>query len=46
MKKLLAVIMFVFLPGLVFGAKQEVYVFNWTDYIDPAVIKQDRKSVV
>jgi len=40
MKKLLAIVMFVLLPALVFGAKQEVYVFNWTDYIDPAVIKQ------
>jgi len=39
MKKLLAVFVFVLLPALVFGANRELYVFNWTDYIDPQVLK-------
>ncbi|HWR69180.1 MAG TPA: spermidine/putrescine ABC transporter substrate-binding protein [Desulfomonilia bacterium] len=40
MRRLLVVLVLVLLPVLAFGAKQEVYVFNWTEYIDPGVIKQ------
>ena len=44
MKKMLAVLVFVLLPAFAFGAKQEVFVYNWTDYIDPAVLKQFEKE--
>jgi spermidine/putrescine transport system substrate-binding protein len=32
------------LPTLAFGARQEVFVFNWSEYIDPAVLKQFEKE--
>src|SRR5512137_1963969 len=44
MKKCIAILLLVLLPGLAFGAKQEVFVYNWTDYIDPAVLKQFEKE--
>jgi len=44
MKRIIGIFLLVLLPGLVFGAKQEVVVFNWTDYIDPAVLKQFEKE--
>jgi spermidine/putrescine transport system substrate-binding protein len=44
MKKFLAVLVFVLLPAFAFGAAREVYVFNWTDYVDPAVLKQFEKE--
>lgn len=40
MKKFIAIFLLVLLPGLVGAARQEVVVYNWTDYIDPAVLKQ------
>jgi len=44
MKKLLVLFLLLLLPGLALAAKQEVVVFNWTDYIDPAVLKQFEKE--
>ncbi|HOS98050.1 MAG TPA: extracellular solute-binding protein [Deltaproteobacteria bacterium] len=44
MKKIMVAFLLVILPALAFGARQEVYVFNWTDYIDPDVIKQFEKE--
>ena len=44
MKRFIAVLVLVLVPTLVFGAKQEVYVFNWTEYIDPGVLKQFEKE--
>lgn len=40
MKKLTAVLMFLLIPLTAFAAKEEVYIFNWSEYIDPAIIKQ------
>lgn len=31
-------------PSVSFGARQEVYVFNWTEYIDPSVLTQFEKE--
>jgi len=44
MRKLIAVLVLILLPALAFGAKQEVYVFNWTEYVDPGVLKQFEKE--
>lgn len=44
MRRLLAVLVLVLLPALAFGARQEVYVFNWTEYIEPGVLKQFEKE--
>jgi spermidine/putrescine transport system substrate-binding protein len=44
MKKTLAILFLMVIPVLTFAAKPEVYVFNWSEYIDPAVLKQFEKE--
>jgi spermidine/putrescine transport system substrate-binding protein len=40
MKRLVFLAALLLLPAIAFGASREVYVFNWTEYIDPGVLKQ------
>ncbi|HOM27886.1 MAG TPA: extracellular solute-binding protein [Deltaproteobacteria bacterium] len=40
MKRLAFLVALVLLPAALFGAARQVYVFNWTEYIDPDVLKQ------
>ena len=44
MKKAFLVLFFLILPTLVFAARQEVFVFNWSEYVDPSVLKQFEKE--
>ncbi|MDT8273829.1 MAG: extracellular solute-binding protein [Desulfomonilia bacterium] len=40
MKKIVAFLVVLLVPGLIFASGKEVYVFNWSEYIDPAVLEQ------
>jgi spermidine/putrescine transport system substrate-binding protein len=44
MKKVFLVFFLMVLPTIVFAAKQEVFVFNWSEYVDPSVLKQFEKE--
>ncbi|HOO46600.1 MAG TPA: extracellular solute-binding protein, partial [Deltaproteobacteria bacterium] len=40
MKKFCVMLVVLLLPMMAFAASQEVYVFNWSEYIDPDVLEQ------
>jgi spermidine/putrescine transport system substrate-binding protein len=44
MKKLALMLMVLFLPLALHAAANEVYVFNWSEYIDPAVLQAFEKE--
>ncbi len=44
MKKLLCVLVMLLMPALAGAARQEVFVFNWSEYIDPAVLSLFEKE--
>ncbi|MGC9325608.1 MAG: ABC transporter substrate-binding protein [Desulfomonilia bacterium] len=44
MKKVCAFLAVMVLPVVIFAAGTEVYVFNWAEYIDPAVLEQFEKD--
>ncbi len=44
MKKIFVMLLALLIPLTAFAAKNEVYVFNWSEYIDPAVLKTFEKE--
>ncbi|HNY66609.1 MAG TPA: spermidine/putrescine ABC transporter substrate-binding protein [Deltaproteobacteria bacterium] len=44
MKRFAVLLMVLLFPLAAFGAKNEVYVFNWSEYIDPAVLTSFEKE--
>ncbi len=44
MKKVFLVAFGYFFPLAAFAARNEVYVFNWSEYIDPSVLKNSSEG--
>lgn len=44
MKKVYLVLLAILFPLAAFAARNEVYVFNWSEYLDPSVLKTFRKE--